>query len=172
MIDMPGEPESCRSYSSSESYSIASHISMLICPPSSGPETLIICTTQAASDGVTKHKPGKLLASCVRLRSCWCRDYQPPILIDDRNQRADLFTATARSRRLKASRVQRVKYREMNKHAATPGDLGRDLGKTGFAGGTAGKTLRPARRRCCIDRVRREPPMSERRICGVLGKPR
>lgn len=38
------------------------------------------------------------------------------------------------------------------------------------AGGRSGKLLSPARRRRCIDHIRRMMPVSERRLCRVLGQ--
>ena len=56
--------------------------------------------------------------------------------------------------------------------AASPGDLRPDAGQANIAGGRTGKLLSPARRRRCIDHVRRELLVSERRICRVLGQHR
>jgi hypothetical protein len=43
-------------------------------------------------------------------------------------------------------------------------------GKSNIDGGGAGKLLRPARRRKCIDQVRDKLGVSERRACRVLGQ--
>ena len=55
--------------------------------------------------------------------------------------------------------------------AAAPGDL-RDPRQVDLAGGNPGKLLSPARRRRCIDQLRRELPVSERRSCRVPGQHR
>jgi hypothetical protein len=47
--------------------------------------------------------------------------------------------------------------------------VGPDAGQADPAGGGPGKLLSPARRRACIEHVRRERSISERRACAVLG---
>lgn len=55
---------------------------------------------------------------------------------------------------------------------AAPCDLRPDTRQAYPAGGRSGKLLSPARRRRCIDQLRREFPVSERRICRMLGQHR
>ena len=52
------------------------------------------------------------------------------------------------------------------------GGLGSDLGQDDPDRGFQGKLLSPSRRRKCIDRVRQELGVSERRACRVLGQHR
>src|SRR3546814_4938684 len=56
--------------------------------------------------------------------------------------------------------------------AASPCDIGPDAGQADIAGGCPGKLLSPARRRRCIDHIRTMMPVSERRVCRVLGQHR
>src|SRR3546814_21194569 len=56
--------------------------------------------------------------------------------------------------------------------AASPCDIGPDAGPADIAGGCPGKLLSPARRRRCIDHIRTMMPVSERRVCRVLGQHR
>ena len=56
--------------------------------------------------------------------------------------------------------------------AAAQGGLGPDAGQADPAGGGPGKLLSPARRRACIEHVRRELHVSERRACAALGQHR
>ncbi|SER90063.1 Transposase [Sphingobium sp. YR768] len=72
---------------------------------------------------------------------------------------------------LKTDQARRVKDLE-KENVASPGDLGSDIGQADFAGGCQGKLLSPVRWRRCIDHVRRQLPVSERRICRVLGQHR
>src|SRR3954463_6075958 len=51
-------------------------------------------------------------------------------------------------------------------------DCGPDAGQADPAGGSPGKLLSPARRRVCIEHVRRELGVSERRACAALGQHR
>src|SRR5215210_2416328 len=57
-------------------------------------------------------------------------------------------------------------------HAAASSDLGSDAGQADPSGGCPGKLLSPARRRACIEHVRRELGVSERRACAALGQHR
>ena len=52
--------------------------------------------------------------------------------------------------------------------AAKKGRIAFDFGQANPGGGSKGKLLSPARRRSCIDRVRAELNVSERRACRVL----
>src|SRR5664279_4197043 len=57
-------------------------------------------------------------------------------------------------------------------HAASASGVGPDLGQADPDGGRPGKLLSPARRRACVDRVKAELRVSERRACAVLRQPR
>ena len=72
---------------------------------------------------------------------------------------------------LKTDQARRMKDLEENARAS-PGDLRFDAGQADFAGSCVGKLLSPARRRWCVDHVRRELAVSERRVCRVLGQHR
>src|SRR3546814_112737 len=56
--------------------------------------------------------------------------------------------------------------------AASTRDLGPDARQADPAGSCPGKLLSPARRRRCIDHIRMMMPVSERRVCRVLGQHR
>ena len=71
---------------------------------------------------------------------------------------------------LKTDQARRMKDLEKENAAASPGDLGPDARQVDPAGGCPGKLLSPARRRRCIDHIRTMMPVSERRICRVLGQ--
>ena len=51
---------------------------------------------------------------------------------------------------------------------SAPGGVGPDAGQVDPGGGGQGKLLSPARRRRCIEQVRRAFRVSERRACRVL----
>ncbi len=53
-----------------------------------------------------------------------------------------------------------------------PRRIGSDLGQAHSDGSRTGKLLSPSRRRACIDHVRNEMRVSERRVCRVLGQHR
>jgi hypothetical protein len=55
---------------------------------------------------------------------------------------------------------------------AAQGGLRFDAGQAHSAGGRAGKLLTPARRRACIEQVRAQLHVSERRACAALGQHR
>ena len=73
---------------------------------------------------------------------------------------------------LKTDQVKRLKDLGDGERAAAQGDLGPDAGQADPAGGCPGKLLSPARRRACIEHVRRELHVSERRACAALGQHR
>src|SRR4029453_7879006 len=56
--------------------------------------------------------------------------------------------------------------------SAAQGGGGPDLGQADPAGGRPGKLLGPARRRACVEHVRRTLSVSERRACAALGQHR
>ena len=55
---------------------------------------------------------------------------------------------------------------------AETGGFGSHSGQTDSPGGGKGKLLSPTRRRQCIEHIRKALPVSERRVCGVIGQPR
>ena len=57
-------------------------------------------------------------------------------------------------------------------HPASSRRVGPDARQADPAGGCPGKLLSPARRRACIEHVRRELSVSERRACAALGQHR
>src|SRR5258708_7239366 len=57
-------------------------------------------------------------------------------------------------------------------HTAAARGVGPDAGQADPAGGGPGKLLSPARRRACIEHIRRELSISERRACVALGQHR
>ena len=52
------------------------------------------------------------------------------------------------------------------------GSIGSDAGQAHSAGGCPGKLLSPARRRACVEQVRAQLHVSERRACAALGQHR
>ena len=70
---------------------------------------------------------------------------------------------------LKTDQARRMKDLEC---AASTRDLGPDARQADPAGSCPGKLLSPARRRRCIDHIRMMMPVSERRVCRVLGQHR
>src|SRR3954447_6401037 len=73
---------------------------------------------------------------------------------------------------LKSDQVKRLKDLETEEHPASPSGVGPDAGQADPAGGSPGKLLSPARRRACIEHVRRALSVSERRACAALGQHR
>ena len=57
-------------------------------------------------------------------------------------------------------------------YAAPASGVGPHLGQADPDGGRPGKLLSPARRRACVDRIKAELRVSERRACAVLRQPR
>ena len=73
---------------------------------------------------------------------------------------------------LKTEQVKRLKELEQENARFAQGDLGPDAGQAHFAGSCPGKLLSPARRRACIEQVRKVMHVSERRACAALGQHR
>ena len=73
---------------------------------------------------------------------------------------------------LKSDQVKRLKDSGDRECSVAQGDLRSDAGQADPAGGGPGKLLSPARRRACIEHVRRELRVSERRACAALGQHR
>lgn len=71
---------------------------------------------------------------------------------------------------LKMDQARRMKG--AREYPASAGGIRPDAGQADLAGGGAGKLLSPARRRRCIDHIRGMMPVSERRVCRVLGQHR
>ena len=64
-------------------------------------------------------------------------------------------------------------YLELREQPAAQGGFRSDAGQAHSAGGCAGKLLSRARRRACIEQVRRaQLHVSERRACAALGQHR
>src|SRR5262245_39000495 len=72
---------------------------------------------------------------------------------------------------LKIEQVKRLKELELEQPAAQ-GGFRSDAGQAHSAGGRPGKLLSPARRRACIEQVRAQLHVSERRACAALGQHR
>jgi putative transposase len=73
---------------------------------------------------------------------------------------------------LKSDQVERLKNLEAENARLRPAVSDLTLGQDGPGRGCPGKLLSPSRRRACIDHVRSELRLSERRICRVLGQHR
>src|SRR5262249_14262836 len=52
------------------------------------------------------------------------------------------------------------------------GGVGPDAGQADPEGSARGKILSPSRKRACVDHVRSQLDVSERRACAVVGQPR
>src|SRR5437763_7416083 len=72
---------------------------------------------------------------------------------------------------LKSDQVKRLKELETENTRLRRG-VGPDPRQADPAGGGPGKLLSPARRRACIEHVRRQLSISERRACAALGQHR
>src|SRR5437763_7915852 len=72
---------------------------------------------------------------------------------------------------LKSDQVKRLKDLETENTRLRRG-VGSDVRQADPAGGGAGKLLSPARRRACLEHVRRTLSVSERRACAALGQHR
>ena len=68
--------------------------------------------------------------------------------------------------------LKELKRLQNGKRAASPGSFGPDTGQIDPVRGRKGKLLSPSRRRACIDLVRSQMKVSERRVCRVLGQHR
>ena len=90
----------------------------------------------------------------------------------DRRGRGHLLPLAQRVRRPEVGPGEAAKGSRDGERAAAQGDLRSDTGQADFAGGGPGKLLSPARRRVCIEHVRRELRVSERRACAALGQHR
>ena len=73
---------------------------------------------------------------------------------------------------LKLDQVKRMKELAQEKCPAPQGGVGSDARQDDFGRGRQGKLLSPSRRRLCIDHVRAQMKISERRACTVLGQHR
>jgi putative transposase len=72
---------------------------------------------------------------------------------------------------LRLDQAKRLKDRT-GKRASEKGGLGADAGQADPEGGARGKILSPSRRRDCVEHVRSQAAISERRACAVIGQPR
>src|ERR1700686_1162969 len=90
----------------------------------------------------------------------------------DRRQRGDVLQVAARVRRPEKRPDQAPEGTGNGEHPAAPRGVGSDAGQADPAGGGPGKLLSPARRRACIEHVRRVLSISERRACAALGQHR
>ena len=73
---------------------------------------------------------------------------------------------------LKSDQVKRLKNLEAENAPAATGGVRPDARQNDPGRGCPGKLLSPSRRRACIDHVRSELRLSERRVCRVLGQHR
>ena len=69
---------------------------------------------------------------------------------------------------LKSDQVKRLRDLETENSRLRRAIADLTLDKQILTGGSSGKLLSPARRRVCIEHVRRELSVSERRACAVL----
>ena len=68
--------------------------------------------------------------------------------------------------------TQRTEAAAERERASSPNRIGPYAGQTDPKGGCIGKLLSPSRRRACIDLVRSQMKVSERRVCRALGQHR
>jgi putative transposase len=90
----------------------------------------------------------------------------------DRSQRGDVLPLASRVWRVEERSGQAAEGTGDREHPASPRGLRPDFGQADPAGGGPGKLLSPARRRACIEHVRRVLAISERRACTALGQHR
>src|SRR4029453_10529714 len=90
----------------------------------------------------------------------------------DRGEGGDVLPLGQRVRRLEVGPGEAAEGPRDRECSAAQGDLRSDTGQADPAGGCPGKLLSPARRRACIEHVRRELCVSERRACAALGQHR
>ena len=86
----------------------------------------------------------------------------------DNGERTDLLPMEEEIRWNGHGSIEGTEASTERERAAEKGRIGSDAGQIDFGGGSKGKLLSPARRRACIDRVRAELNVSERRACRVL----
>ena len=90
----------------------------------------------------------------------------------DRRERADLLPLASRVRQHEDRSGEAVEGAGDGEHSASAGGIGPDLGQAHPDRSRTGKLLSPARRRSCVDKVKAELGVSERRACQVLGQHR
>ena len=73
---------------------------------------------------------------------------------------------------LKVEQARAAQGPGAREYPAETGGVGSHPGQTDPPGGGKGKLLSPTRRRQCIEHIRKALPVSERRVCGVIGQPR
>ena len=73
---------------------------------------------------------------------------------------------------LRIEQVKRMKEIEAREQLAAQSGVRPDAGQAHPSGSCAGKLLSPARRRACIEQVRAQLHVSERRACAALGQHR
>src|SRR5918993_49970 len=90
----------------------------------------------------------------------------------NRRHRGDVLPLAPGVRRIEERPGEATERPGDREHPASSRGLGSDAGQTDPAGGGPGKLLSPSRRRACIEHVRRELSVSERRACAALGQHR
>ena len=86
----------------------------------------------------------------------------------DNGERTDLLPMDEEIRWNGRGSIEGTQASAKRERAAAQSRIRSDAGQTDPHGGGQGKLLSPARRRACIDRVRAELDISERRACRVL----
>src|SRR5262245_28075475 len=87
-------------------------------------------------------------------------------------ERSDLLSLAPGVRRAEDRASKAPEGPRTREQPAAQGGLRFDAGQAHSAGGRAGKLLSPARRRACIEQVRAQLHVSERRACAALGQHR
>src|SRR5262245_12460981 len=90
----------------------------------------------------------------------------------DRCERGDLLSLASRVWRAEDRAGQAPEGAWAREQPAAQGSIGSDAGQAHSAGGCPGKLLSPARRRACVEQVRAQLHVSERRACPALGQHR
>ena len=121
-------------------------------------------------------------ASCVKRRSYWHRAGRWRMRVGgsvDRCHRAELLPLAQRVWRPDDGSGSADERAGEGERPVAPGGIGPDTRQADPAGSiqgtrraSAAKLLSPARRRRCINHIRTMMPVSERRVCRVLGQHR
>ena len=120
-----------------------------------------------------KHKPEEIVAKLrqvdVLVSQGQSRGGGDP---GDRGDGGDLLPLAAGVRRPEVGPGEAAEGAGGGERAPAQGGRGPDARQADPGGGRAGKLLGPARRRACIEHVRRTLSVSERRACAALGQHR
>jgi len=90
----------------------------------------------------------------------------------DQRERAHLLPVAEGVRRVEVRPGETPEGSRDGERPTAQGDCGSHVGQADPEGSCLGKLVSPARRRVCIEHVRRQVAVSERRVCAALGQHR